>query len=164
MTSQAFFDPNPSGSNSKSLRFSDTYSPSSLQLRLKLGPSESPSMILKISITFEPGRLPRVRIRTKRPRGRTYVEDSDEIPLDVMGGRREEPWPMRSRAADPKTSEAFDRKTVEVRPHWKSSSDRPCRRPNTGSRDRPPTPYRSLNDRNHPARAACRKRPRRDLD
>jgi hypothetical protein len=47
--------------------FADDYAPSSLSLRIKLGPKDNPKMVLKISIYFENGRLPRIKIRTKKP-------------------------------------------------------------------------------------------------
>lgn len=50
------------------VHFADDYAPSSLSLRLKLGPKEHPAMVLKIIIEFEMGKLPRIRVRTKKPR------------------------------------------------------------------------------------------------
>lgn len=48
------------------VHFPDTFTPSSFSMRIKLGPRENPSSVIKISIHFEPGRFPRVKFRTKR--------------------------------------------------------------------------------------------------
>jgi hypothetical protein len=50
------------------VHFADDYAPSSLSLRMKLGPKDNPRMVLKISIYFENGKLPRIKVRTKKPR------------------------------------------------------------------------------------------------
>ncbi|KAM0719740.1 hypothetical protein Q7P37_003873 [Cladosporium fusiforme] len=49
------------------VHFPDTFTPSSFSMRIKLGPRDSPSNVIKISISFEPGRFPRIKVRTKRP-------------------------------------------------------------------------------------------------
>lgn len=62
------------------MRFADDYAPSVLSLRLKLGPRQRPTMVLKISIYFEHGRLPRVKVKTKKPRERRrrqYVPEEE---------------------------------------------------------------------------------------
>nr|POE80917.1 hypothetical protein CFP56_56990 [Quercus suber] len=48
----------------------DDYILSSFTMRLKFGPSESPTLIIKISLTFERGMLPKVKVRSRRPRQR----------------------------------------------------------------------------------------------
>lgn len=61
----------PSANNdSRHVHFQDSYTPSALSLRLKLGPRDRPTMILKISVYFEPGRMPRVKVKTSKPRER----------------------------------------------------------------------------------------------
>jgi hypothetical protein len=73
------------------VHFPDTYHPSSLSLRLTLGPKDNPTMVVRISVYFEYGRMPRIKIRTKKPsekskkrrrskerereRGRSYGDD-----------------------------------------------------------------------------------------
>lgn len=52
-------------SRNRHVHFPDSFSPSEFSIRIKLGPREHPSSIIKISIEFEPGRFPRVRVRTK---------------------------------------------------------------------------------------------------
>jgi len=46
----------------------DPFVPSSLSLHLKLGPAHRPTVVLKISVYFEHGRLPRIKVRTSKPR------------------------------------------------------------------------------------------------
>jgi hypothetical protein len=62
------FSPSPSPSSVDSDQ--DAFRPSDLTLRLTLGPSERPTMVLKIMMFFERGRLPRIRVKTKKPRER----------------------------------------------------------------------------------------------
>jgi hypothetical protein len=61
--------PDPSydagASRNKHVHFPDSFSPSEFSIRIKLGPRDHPSSVIKISIEFEPGRFPRVRVRTK---------------------------------------------------------------------------------------------------
>jgi hypothetical protein len=57
-------DPDTTSRN-RHVHFPDSFSPSSFSIRIKLGPREHPSSVIKISIEFEPGRFPRVRVRTK---------------------------------------------------------------------------------------------------
>ncbi|GAB1731373.1 hypothetical protein NU195Hw_Modified_308t1 [Hortaea werneckii] len=67
--------------NGRRVHFIDDHTPSSLSLRLKFGPRHRPSMVLKISVYFEPGKMPRVKVRTKKPRDRRqrdYVEVTEE--------------------------------------------------------------------------------------
>jgi hypothetical protein len=52
-------------SRNRHVHFPDSFSPSEFSIRIKLGPRDHPSSIIKISIEFEPGRFPRVRVRTK---------------------------------------------------------------------------------------------------
>ncbi|KXS95608.1 hypothetical protein AC578_10393 [Pseudocercospora eumusae] len=58
----------------------DDLTPSALTLRIKLGPNTRPTAVIKISIYFEAGLLPRIRVKTKRPkdrrRRRVYVDDT----------------------------------------------------------------------------------------
>ncbi|KAK4546782.1 hypothetical protein LTR36_001514 [Oleoguttula mirabilis] len=49
------------------VHFAEDFAPSALSLRLKFGPRARPTMVLKISIYFEHGKLPRIRVKTKRP-------------------------------------------------------------------------------------------------
>lgn len=58
--------PSSSSSSSRRVHFTDTYSPSSLSLRLKLGPKEQPTMILRISVYFEAGKLPKIKVKTRK--------------------------------------------------------------------------------------------------
>jgi len=59
--------PNPADDTPRNrhVHFPDSFSPSSFSIRIKLGPRDHPSSIIKISIEFEPGHFPRVRVRTK---------------------------------------------------------------------------------------------------
>ncbi|TKA26477.1 hypothetical protein B0A50_05314 [Salinomyces thailandicus] len=69
-----------SNNQGRRVRFADDYAPSVLSLRLKLGPRQRPTMVLKISIYFEHGRLPRVKVKTKKPRERRrrqYVPEEE---------------------------------------------------------------------------------------
>ena len=50
------------------VHFQDDFSPSAFQLKMVLGPHGRPTLIIKIMIDFEPGRMPKIRVRTKRPR------------------------------------------------------------------------------------------------
>lgn len=52
------------------VHFADDFAPSSLSLRLKLGPRNKPTMVLKISVYFEHGKLPRIKVRTRKPKER----------------------------------------------------------------------------------------------
>nr|POF11611.1 dynactin subunit 5 [Quercus suber] len=45
----------------------DDFGLSSLTLRLKFGPSGSPKLVIKISMRFERGKLPQVKVRSRRP-------------------------------------------------------------------------------------------------
>jgi hypothetical protein len=76
----------PSSRKPKHVHFDDNtdYRPSALQLKIKLGPRSNPTSEIKISVYFEEGKLPRVKVKTKRPkeqphrkRKRTYVEEQD---------------------------------------------------------------------------------------
>ncbi|KXT17716.1 hypothetical protein AC579_3598 [Pseudocercospora musae] len=62
------------------VHFADDLTPSALTLRIKLGPNTRPTAVIKISIYFEAGLLPRIRVKTKRPkdrrRRRVYVDDA----------------------------------------------------------------------------------------
>lgn len=49
----------------------DLFAPSGLSLRLKLGPAGNPTLIIKISISFSKGRLPRIRVRSRKPSRRS---------------------------------------------------------------------------------------------
>jgi hypothetical protein len=68
------------------VRFADDYAPSSLSLRIKLGPKDNPKMVLKISIYFENGKLPRIKVRTKKPRDdhRRHFETEIRSPRSRM--------------------------------------------------------------------------------
>lgn len=57
-----------STSQTRHVHFPDSYAPSSLSLRLKLGPREKPTMILRISVYFEAGKLPKIKVRTRKAR------------------------------------------------------------------------------------------------
>ena len=77
------------------VHFADDYSPSSLSLRLKLGPKDKPTMVLKISIHFENGKLPRIRVRTRKPedstqrrRRKSRGKAQDELGNDGERGTR----------------------------------------------------------------------------
>ncbi|PIB02330.1 hypothetical protein CB0940_00272 [Cercospora beticola] len=68
----------------KHVHFDTDYRPSALSLKIKLGPRSNPTSEIKISVYFEEGKLPRVKVKTKRPkeqphrkRKRTYVEEQD---------------------------------------------------------------------------------------
>jgi hypothetical protein len=81
--------------NHRQVHFADNYSPSSLSLRLKLGPKDKPTMVLKISIHFENGKLPRIRVQTKKPedttlrrRRRSREKAQDEFRNDGERGTR----------------------------------------------------------------------------
>lgn len=74
----------PSGTSSRKVRFEDDYRPSALQLKISLGPKDRPTCEVKISVHFEEGRLPRIKVKTKRPREhthrkrrRSYVDEQD---------------------------------------------------------------------------------------
>src|ERR1700712_5752080 len=58
--------PFPEEGRNKHVHFPDSFTPSSFSIRIKLGPSHSPSSVIKISVEFEPGRMPRVYVRTKK--------------------------------------------------------------------------------------------------
>ncbi|KAM3418322.1 hypothetical protein BST61_g4321 [Cercospora zeina] len=80
-------NPTPSNPTNKHVHFSnDTdYNPSSLSLKIKLGPRSAPTSEIKISVSFEQGKLPRVKVKTRnnpkqqphRKRKRTYVDERD---------------------------------------------------------------------------------------
>jgi len=76
-------DPEPSEAReARHVHFSDTYHPSSLSLRLTLGPRDNPTMVVRISIHFESGRMPRIKIRTKKPKekkGRRGRRDDKDL-------------------------------------------------------------------------------------
>lgn len=57
----------PSNSKRRRVHFPDTFSPSSFSIRIYLGPRDNPSSVIKISVEFEPGRFPRVTVRSKKP-------------------------------------------------------------------------------------------------
>lgn len=59
-------------SSRKHVRFEDDYRPSALQLKIKLGPRDRPTCEVKISVYFEEGRLPRIKVKTKKPRENTH--------------------------------------------------------------------------------------------
>lgn len=83
--------------DNKRVHFADTYTPSSLSLRLKLGPKEKPTMVLKISIHFENGKLPRIKVKTKkadesRPRSRrqrSREQAGETLPEETQKGGEE---------------------------------------------------------------------------
>jgi len=50
------------------VHFVDDFTPSSLSLNLKLGPASRPTVVLKISVYFQHGRLPRIKVRTRKTR------------------------------------------------------------------------------------------------
>lgn len=56
------------GGNRKHVHFADEFTPSALTLRLKLGPRDRPTVVVKITVDFEAGRLPRIRVKTKKPK------------------------------------------------------------------------------------------------
>lgn len=68
----------------KHVRFEEDYRPSAFQLKIKLGPRDRPTAEVKISVYFEKGSLPRIKVKTKKPREhthrrrrRSYVDEQD---------------------------------------------------------------------------------------
>jgi len=65
-TSSSYPFPDNDAPRNKHVHFPDSFSPSSFSIRIKLGPRDYPSSIVKISIEFEPGRFPRIKVRSKK--------------------------------------------------------------------------------------------------
>ena len=59
--------PLPPQRRHRHVHFAEEFAPSSLSLRLTLGPRERPTMHIRISVSFEHGRLPRIKVRTRKP-------------------------------------------------------------------------------------------------
>lgn len=67
-TNTSYNYPLPNDENNRHVHFPDSFSPSSFSMKIKLGPRDHPTSVITISIRFEPGRFPRIKFRTKKPR------------------------------------------------------------------------------------------------
>ena len=80
-----FPGPSSSAPRNKHVHFPDSFSPSSFTIRIQLGPRENPSSIVKISVEFEPGRFPRVKVRSRKV---GEEEEGTEPGVEGEGRRR----------------------------------------------------------------------------
>lgn len=76
-------------SSRKHVRFADDYRPSALQLKIKLGSRERPCQV-KISVYFEQGKLPRIKVKTKMPKEHTHKRSRRSYVDEQDGSAR--PW------------------------------------------------------------------------
>ncbi|KAF2765412.1 hypothetical protein EJ03DRAFT_208563 [Teratosphaeria nubilosa] len=67
----------------------DPFQPSSLELRLNLGPPGRVSLVVKIEVIFENGRLPKIKVRTKKPRAARRREAEREEQEEQRRFRRD---------------------------------------------------------------------------